>query len=400
MKVVGLIVEYNPLHNGHLYHYQEAIKATQADACVAVMSGNFLQRGEPAIVSKWARTKMALAIGVDLVIELPTAYCTQNAEVFAFGAVSALHSLGVVDSICFGSESGSTDWLEELAQKLANEPASFKQELKQGLSEGLPYPSAYANAAANLANVSIDDLNKPNNILGLNYILALKRLNSSIKPYTITRVKAGYNETAITDQTIASATALRKLIAESNLDTIQNFTPLSTYQILREEQQAARFPIDWDLFFSFVRQQLLAQGTEQLALIHEMDEGIEHRLKRLSLQTTDFQSFMEAIKTKRYTWNRLQRLLLYLLLNVTKREINNLQLQRGVPYIRALGFNQRGQALLRRAGEQSLVPVIGRIQKEKHPMLDLDVRASNLYQLAYQPASFRPEHTFTPIKWK
>jgi len=349
MKVVGLIVEYNPLHNGHLYHYQESLRATGADASVAVMSGNFLQRGEPAIVNKWARAQMALDIGIDLVLELPTAYCTQNAEVFAYGAVATLDALGIVQQVCFGSESGDISWLQELAAQLKDEPVPFKEALKTHLNLGLPYPKAYARAASSLAGVPEELLGQPNNILGLNYVLAIKRLESSIQPATITRQKAGYHQANITDQQIASATALRKLIFEQSLESIKPYVPPSTLHILMLEKAQDRFPMSWENFYLLLTHSLTVHSPEALANIHEMEEGIEHRIKKHHPSALAFQDLMEAVKTKRYTWNRIQRLFLYILLNLQKKEMERLKQDQKPPYIRVLGFSEKGRQLLHMA---------------------------------------------------
>ena len=215
MSTVGLVVEYNPLHNGHYYHFQQSKKVTGADSAICIMSGNFLQRGEPAVVNKWARAEMALRMGADLVLELPVAYSAQPAEWFAFGAVSALDATGLVDSLCFGSESGDIGWLEAAADVLQDEPAPLRELLQQELKAGVPYPAAYSRAVAQLVpGADESELAKPNNTLGLHYLIALRRLRSGIRPQTIARTKAEYNQTDITDGRIASATALRKLLFE------------------------------------------------------------------------------------------------------------------------------------------------------------------------------------------
>ncbi|RXT15071.1 nucleotidyltransferase [Ammoniphilus sp. CFH 90114] len=401
MKVVGLIVEYNPLHNGHLYHYQQSLRVTGADATVAVMSGNFLQRGEPAIVSKWARTEMALSIGIDLVLELPAAYCTQNAEMFAFGAVSTLHALGIVQNVCFGSESGNLEWIEHLAQQLIHEPDAFTSKIRASLDEGMSYPSAYAKAASSLVAIPEEWLAQPNNILGLNYVLALKRLASPIRPATITRQKAGYHQSYITDAQIASATALRKLIAEENLEKIRPYVPESTFSILEREKIEQRFPMNWDRFFPFLIHSLTVKSTQDLSLIHEMEEGLEHRIKRVYSKAYQFQELMEALKTKRYTWNRLQRLLFYTLINLHKQEMNSLQVKRGVPYIRVLGFSEKGQKLLQLVKKKGAIPIISKIGGNSIPMLDLDIRASSVYNLGYpcRQAGEVSEFARPPVIW-
>jgi predicted nucleotidyltransferase len=380
MNVVGLIVEYNPFHNGHFYHFKQA-KKTDQTATVAVMSGNFLQRGEPASAGKFARANMALAAGIDLVLEIPAAYCIQNAELFAYGAVSTLHSLGIVDAICFGSESGEIEWLQSLAKKLVIEPKEFQDELKRNLGQGLPYPSAYAKAASCIANIPENLLSQPNNILGLNYLLAIERLGSSIQAMTIHRLKAGYHQETITDQEIASATAIRKFIQERSLEDIISYVPKSTYEILKAEQEHGRFPVTWERFFPYLLQSLTTKSAAELGQIYEMEEGIEHRLKKYFAGSFSFQELMHRLKTKRYTWNRLQRLLLYILLNLKKEEIASFSLWKGVPYIRVLGFNQTGRVLLHQAKNHCQVPIISRIPRDKHPMLELDIRASMTFSI-------------------
>lgn len=394
MKTTGIVVEYNPLHNGHAYHITESKSKTGADTVIAVMSGNFLQRGEPAIVNKWARTEMALRAGVDLVLELPFVYATQNAEQFAFGAIATLHATGIVDEVCFGSESGDITWLDHLAALLVKEPVSFKEVLQSGLAQGLSYPSAYGHALTSLlpeiaTDTTFDQIQQPNNILGLHYCLALHRLQSPMKPATIKRQKAGYHQEHVTDQHIASATALRKIIREhsrTHLSSIEAYVPQSTLDVLHTEKTAGRFPLDWDCFYPYLQHQLLTHWPEELKHIHEMNEGVEHRILQSLPYAASFRELMEAIKTKRYTWTRLQRLLLYSMLNLTHGKMEAAAPKQGPAYLRVLGFTSAGQTLLKRMKKTSTLPVITRIGKEKHTMLALDVQASTLYAMGMDTA--------------
>ncbi|ERI09163.1 hypothetical protein HMPREF0083_02678 [Aneurinibacillus aneurinilyticus ATCC 12856] len=389
MKTVGIVVEYNPLHNGHTYHFTEAKKQTASDAVVAVMSGHFLQRGEPAIVNKWARAEMALHMGVDLVLEIPFVYATQNAEQFAFGSIATLHATGIVDEVCFGSESGDIAWIEKLAAVLAEEPLAFQEALHKGLAQGWSYPAAYGAAIQALfpspaADALQDYAAEPNNILGLNYCLALHRLQSPMRPTTIKRQKAGYHQETVTDQHIASATALRKLIvdhANDGLHTIRPYVPPSTFEILQAEKTAGRFPLTWERFYPYLQHQLLTRWPGELTAIHEMNEGIEHRILQALPRSTSFDDLVETVKTKRYTWARIQRLLLYSMLNLTRSKMAAINVKQGPAYIRVLGFNRTGQHLLKRMKKTSSLPVITRIAKDKHPMLMLDVQAGALYAL-------------------
>lgn len=415
MKTVGIIVEYNPMHNGHVYHVQEAKRITGADAVVAVMSGHFLQRGEPAIVNKWARTAMALQHGVDLVIELPIAFATQPAEWFAYGAVSALERTGLVTHLCFGSESGQMDHLSALAERLAHEPPSFKPLIVRYLKEGRNYPSAYSAAVRQLIGVGMPlDLSQPNNSLGLHYLIALKRLKSDIIPTTIARRKAGYHQHNIDDGQFASATALRRmLLAQHGQDepnralaqrdesgdpfaALAPYVPAATIDVLREEWCEGRAPMHWDRFTSYLLHQLLKLSESELAQLHEMNEGLEHRLKqalpRIELGQVTFGTLLEQIKTKRYTTTKLQRTLLSVLLNRTKQQCSRDRLSIGTPYLRILGFTERGRMLLRTMKKTATVPLITNVPLAKldalaQQFLALDIRATSLYAHAYPSTS-------------
>ncbi|QDX95045.1 nucleotidyltransferase [Brevibacillus laterosporus] len=393
MKTVGLIVEYNPLHNGHKLHFTLAKKKTGADACVAVMSGNFLQRGEPAIVSKWARTEMALQVGVDLVIELPTLFATSNAEMFAHGAVSLLDRIGIVDTLCFGSESGDISWMHQAAQILAHETPAFSHLLKTGLREGLPYPKAYAEAAHTyLADHGIHGaiLDQPNNILGFNYLLSLARLNSKIVPATIQRQKAGYHQETITDEQIASATALRKLLTQQNVATVASYVPKTTIDVLHREWILGLGPITWEDFAHPLFHRLLQLTPEKLAMYHEIEEGMEYRLLESARRSKTVADIVTSAKSKRYTQNRIQRMLLNLLLDVKKEQISASSLRQGAPYARVLGFSQKGRVLLQQAKQKSTIPLYTNVRDGLHPMLDIDIRSNALYRLVRSSCMEQP----------
>lgn len=394
MKTVGLIVEYNPLHNGHEHHYRESKKCSGADYTVAVMSGQFLQRGEPAMTGKWARAEMALRMGVDLVLELPVAYSAQPAEWFAYGAVSALEATGLIDSLCFGSESGEIGWLQDVAAVMHREPAAFRSLLQEQLKLGLPYPAAYGRAIArHIPGIDPAELAKPNNTLGLHYLIALKRLGSRIEPLTIPRQKSGYNQIEITDQAIASATALRHILFErGSLDELAPFVPEGTMQVLRRETEAGRAPIEWECYAKPLLLQLLHHSAPQLAELHEVTEGLEHRIKQalpaLSLSGGSVrvvQHLISLLKTKRYTRTKLQRMLLRILLNQSKAQLSPSVLSQGVPYLRVLGFSSAGRGLLKRMKQTAKVPIITNVNAmhETSPLLLMDIQATSVYALGF-----------------
>lgn len=389
MRAVGIVVEYNPMHNGHAYHVARSRDVTGADVVVAVMSGNFLQRGEPALANKWARAEMALRQGVDVVLELPAVYATQNAELFAWGAMACLEALGGIDAVCFGSESGAIDWMLELAERLAEEPEGFRARLREALAQGMSFPKAFGQAvntwraAQGLPPLPVD---QPNNILGLHYCLALRRMNSAIRPVTIRREKAGYHDAAPTDKRIASATAIRRLWLEAGrLDAVRPYVPETTYAILRREEEAARAPMHWERLYPLLLHQFAVLEADEIAAIVDVDEGLEHRLLRAVRTAPSFEAFLRAAKTKRYTWTRLQRALVHLLLRLTKDRFRALDVRAGVPYLRVLGFTARGREFLRRRKKHLAVPLVTRASQLDHPLFAFDLRAARVYALGYPP---------------
>ncbi|WP_339321359.1 nucleotidyltransferase [Paenibacillus sp. FSL W8-0194] len=391
MTAVGIIVEYNPLHNGHVHHYNEAKRLSGAEHAVAVLSGPFLQRGEPGIVSKFARAEMALAMGADLVIELPAAYAVQPAEWFAYGAVSLLHATGVVDSLCFGTESGSLDLLLPLARALSEESQELRERIACHLGEGMNYPAAYSRAAAEAVGLPREKsdvlriIQQPNHTLGLHYLIALNRLDSPIRPLTIPRIHADYHDQQPSHAAIASATAVRKMILEQGVAAVRPYVPETTFRILDREFREGRGPVTWNSFRGALMHILLTSSPENLAEYHEVTEGLEHRLRRavFSLKEPDVDELLKALKTKRYTHTKLQRMLAQILLRHTKREMSPEALAKGPGYLRVLGFNGNGQRLLKQMKKTAALPVIVKPSSFEHPQLTLDLRASAAYANAF-----------------
>lgn len=413
LKTVGIIVEYNPLHNGHVYHFRQSKAAAGADCVVAVMSGSFLQRGEPALCSKWARAEMALHMGADLVLELPVAFSTQPAEWFAYGAVSALEATGVVGAFCFGSESGDLDMLRSAARLLhagdrkhagrdgagapnaEEETPDFRDAIRERLKAGASYPSAYASAARSLLGTDHDGewLAQPNNTLGLHYLLAHERLRGAMRPFTIRRHKAAYNQTDISDERIASATALRKLLGETaGLEAVRPFVPKYTLHILQREWNAGRAPVGWDALYGPLFARLAVASAAELARYGEVTEGLEHRILHAITQVQPcdgepFEQLMQALKTKRYTRTKLQRMMTRILLNHRKEDLSPAVLEKGVPYLRVLGFTPNGRALLKTMKKTATVPIVTNASSFRHPFLELDIKAAAVHASAYRNAT-------------
>lgn len=388
MKTVGIVVEYNPLHNGHVLHYRKSKEVTGADAVVAVMSGPFLQRGEPAIASKRARAEMALAMGVDLCLELPVTYAVQPAEWFAYGAVAILEATGVVDCLSFGSESGTLEQILPLSRSLANESGELRSEIEKRLREGMNFPSAYGAAAAALFGESEpaiaqlqELLTQPNNSLGLHYLIALERLGSRITPYTIPRENAQYHDPLPGASSIASATAIRNIILSEGLEAARPYMPEFTHSIMEREIKSGRAPVHWEQFRQPLFQTLLTQTPAQLEGLLEVTEGLEHRVQRslFQLKQPTVDALLEALKTKRYTRTKLQRMLLHIMLNHDKASMNREELAKGPGYIRVLGFSETGRSLLKRMKRSASLPVIHKPAKLEHPQLERDLMAAAVY---------------------
>lgn len=405
MKVAGIIVEYNPLHYGHLLHLQRTREKTECDAIVAVMSGGFTQRGEPAIFSKWARTEMALHAGCDLVIELPSAYTVQPAEWFAYGAVSLLEATGLVDSLVFGSESGSLSPLKALADLLTNESPELRLLIQNYLKEGISYPAALGQAVASLYSIpdqATSLLDQPNNTLGLQYMIALNRLNSSILPETIQREQSQYHDLQPTHEQIASATAVRRLLF-SDVQQATPYLPASTMSIIEREIAAGRGPVKLDQLWQSLFQQITIHSPQQLAQYYDMSEGLEYRFKKIlpTLQNYSITDLMTALKTKRYTYTRLQRLIAHLLLGHTKSVLSIAQLEQGPGYIRVLGFTDTGRELLRQMKKTASLPVITKPTDTDHVHMELDIRASAIQASCFavqQSSTLYSDYRRSPIR--
>ncbi|KHF40795.1 nucleotidyltransferase [Halalkalibacter okhensis] len=378
MKAVGIVVEYNPFHNGHFFQAEQARKLTGADVVIAVISGTFLQRGEPAIVSKWYRAQMALTCGVDLVIELPYLYSTQKAELFANGAISLLANMKV-DFINFGSESGNINDFKQLHTFMQNHQAAFDQLVKSKMKLGLSYPRATAEAFNQLEpDSSILALTEPNNILGFHYVKSIADLGYNIKATTTLRKQAQYHDKDVTEENIASATSIRQAIANGQLSQIKHVMPKTSYQLIRDYKNAYSLLHTWEHYYHLLQYKILSTPSEQLRLIYECEEGLEYRMIQAGKHSTSFEEWMQQMKTKRYTWTRLQRLATHVLTNTTKAEMKNV-LSSSPTYIRLLGMNKKGQAYLNYTKKQRTLPLITKPAKVEGPIASMEERVTNVY---------------------
>ena len=395
-NVLGIIAEYNPFHNGHLHHLNESKKITNSDTCIAVMSGNFTQRGEVSIVDKWEKARMALNNGVDLVIELPTLYAISSAENFASGAIKILNSLGIVDYVSFGSESNDISILDDIANVLAFEPPQYKTLLSHELARGESYPKArenavmmYLNDIRRFANV----LSSPNNILGIEYLKSLKRQKSNIQPISIKREGSKYNDTSIPRSSrFASATAIRNLCQSTDdITPIQRFVPEASFDIIEENIKKGNFVKGLSTFDKEIIYTLRKMSTTEIANLPDVSEGLEFALKNAANQCNSVVELLSLIKTKRYTQTRLQRILLYSILGITKQ---NMEMSMStIPYVRVLGFNEKGQELLSQISKKNkkleLITSVKKFMDKKSNdnlklMMHKDIWATDVYTLGFE----------------
>lgn len=380
MKIVGLIAEYNPFHNGHQYHIEKAKEITGADAVIVVMSGNFVQRGAPAIMPKHLRAEMAIKAGASLVLELPVCYATGTAEQFAYGAVSILNSLGCIDAICFGSECGDINILSDLAKILCAEPHEYRESLQMHLRNGLSFPLARQKAIETIcSNSSIAHLlERPNNILGIEYIKALYRLNSKIKPYTIQRVSSQYHDMDLQEE-FSSATALRQVIGENSIRGLVGQIPNDNISLFQNNYQK-RYPIFTNDFSLLLKYRLLNETKSSLTEYADVSEELANRIYNQRNEYIDFEQFCELLKTKELTYSRICRALLHILLGIKKSDYTDIQ------YARVLGFRKGDSDVLTVIKNASAIPLLTKLTATKDlsdsavQMLNQDIYTSNLYE--------------------
>ena len=374
MKVVGLITEYNPFHNGHQFHIEQAKLITGADIVIVVMSGDFVQRGEPAIMPKHLRAESALKCNADLVIELPFCYATGSAEQFAFGAVSIFEKLGVVDSICFGSECGNIQSLTEIAQILSNESDEYKAALQKQLRVGDSFPVAREKAMKELypdKNYG-QILSEPNNILGIEYIKAILRLNSSIKPFTIQRAGAYYHDTDL-NEALSSASAIRRSLTTNNLSGLYDKIPTASFDIMQREYGKS-FPIYPNDFSILLKYRLLNETKETLCDYADVSEELANRIINRRNEFLNIEQFCELLKTKELTYSRISRALIHILLKCKKTDST------AINYARVLGFRTDSTEVMSEIKKRSVIPLVTKLSAFDDTMLEQDIYASHIYQ--------------------
>lgn len=372
MKATGIVVEYNPFHNGHKYHLQKTKELNPNNIIIAVMSGDFVQRGEPSIIDRWTKTKMALANGVDLVIELPVFYSSQSAEIFAKGAVGILEELKC-ESMVFGSESGKIDELKRIST--LQESEEFKIKLKERLKSGDSYPTAHSSTMKEILGES--KLNS-NDILGLEYIKAIRYWKSSVIPITLKREKVGYHDTNIVGD-FASATKIREHLKKN--EEISSIVTQESFNTLKEYSNFTYM----ENFYPFIRYELI-KNSNNLSNIQDMEIGFENRLLENAIKSINYDEFFKSISNRRYTTGRVQRVLTHTLLALTTNITE--KVKKSIPYVRVLGFNSKGReylSYLKKFDNSKIITSYKKMNENFSPevcsLIEFNERSSQIYRL-------------------
>jgi predicted nucleotidyltransferase len=388
MNILGIIAEYNPFHEGHKYHLLKSKEITGCDYTIAVMSGNFLQRGQPALYDKWLRAEIAIKNGIDLVIEIPTAFACNNSDYFSKGGVSILDKLGCVKYVSFGSENGDIKELTKVAEILALQSPEFIAEFKRNIKLGYSYPKSRMEALTYIIgseNSSV--VNSPNNNLAIEYLRQIIEMKSTLTPITIKRMGSDYNDKDFHGH-IASATAIRERLTDTNYDieSIKSVIPKETYNAIKRNKEVSKVNIE--NFYQMISYKILNSNLNEIRNIFSVSEGLENRIVESTMIAKNMVELISLIKSKRFTQTRIQRTLIHLLLGLPKEKMAEFSKDEAL-YARILALNGKGSEILKyiKKNECSKIPIITNINKESHrypniiKILENDIMASNIYNL-------------------
>lgn len=364
MKILGIVVEYNPFHNGHIYHIQKAKELVQPDVTIAIMSGNFVQRGEPAIIDKWQRSAMALSYGVDLVVELPFVCAVQSADYFAAGAIKLLAGIGVSD-IVFGSENGNIEEFIEIARAIKENEVQYQHLVSQYMQQGIRYPDACNQALSTLLNKTVTT---PNDLLGLSYVKEVINHDYSINMHCIQRTNDFHSQTI---QPISSATAIRQAL-KNKQDTLKSLPNRQVYL------QPLVYLED---YFPLLKYTLLTSTPQQLQQLHLVEEGLENLILQVITRVNTMEECIQALTSKRYTRSRIQRMIIHILMHNTKTEIIHAT---NVDYLRILAMSSNGRQYLKAIKKVCPYKIVTNFSSYSHPALDLEFKATKLYACLFE----------------
>ena len=398
MKIGSIVAEYNPFHNGHRYQIEKYKKEKGISHVVVAMSGNFVQRGAPAVFDKFSRAEMAISGGADLVIEIPAYFATQTAEIYARGAVMSIEALKCADSICFGAEEEDTEKLKEIAEVLVFRKDEYEKELSTQLERKLPFPTARQEAVSKLLKGDCTDImSKSNNILAIEYIKEILRIDSDIEPFSILRKGVEHNSRERSGK-FRSATSIRESICsidstDNHLAEIEDYVPEKSLEVIKRNIEKGFYPMNSQKFFDEICYSVL-RDEENLDRYFEVNEGIENSIRKKTTQSYDFNELVEELTSARYTSAKIRRSLFNILFGIEKGDMNCIKEIKSLPYVRVLAFNKRGTEILKEIKNKSDVLIIKSPAKVKKSdeyrnsevfkkMFDFDIRTSNIYYQKY-----------------
>ncbi|GMA99289.1 nucleotidyltransferase [Pelosinus sp. IPA-1] len=400
MQAVGVIVEYNPFHNGHKWHINAAKKISGCPFVIGVMSGNFVQRGEPAIFDKWTRAEMAIRGGVDLIIELPTVFSVRSAQYFAAGGVRLLQSLGLVSHICFGAEHADLTLLKTIA--MATNDFITVNDMHVNLKAGNTYAAALGQALEKQHSISPGIITSSNNILAVEYLRSIEKFAPNLIPIAVTRQQSKYNDTSITTP-FASATAIRQVLTNymNITEELKMAVPATTLQIISNILEEGRGPVTLSDLANIILANLRTTSLKRLEQLPSVSEGLHYKIRDCSLLAGDMKHLFSMLKSKRYTYTRLQRIIIHALLGTTKNQLQDFD-EQGPLYARILAFNQNGRLLLKELNQSCSIPLITKTthylsskQRDTEPltslqqMLSVDTISSDMYALGMPSSSWK-----------
>ena len=371
MKAIGIIAEYNPFHNGHLYHLEKVKEIYPDYTIILVMNGNFTERGEVTIIDKWKRCDIALELGVDLVIELPFSFSTQSADFYAYGAITILEKLGV-EKVVFGSESDNIHDLKLIAETQLNND-EFDKLVKVYCKLGNNYPTALSKALEDLVGKKVTT---PNDLLGISYIKTILKNNYKIIPETIKRTN-NYHDKEL-NNTFSSATSIRESLKQDN--SIKDQVPINTLKRLNNLHYM-------DMYFNILKYKIITE--DNLEKYQTVETGMNKKLKEVISNVNTYDELIKSLKSKKDTYNKISRMLLHILCNFTK---DDAEAFKEIKYIRILGFNKTGKAYLNNIKKELDVPIISKITREKDPMLEFELNTTKIYDLIYNEGLFTKEY--------
>lgn len=382
LKILGIIAEYNPMHNGHIYHISKAKEETSADYTILVMSGSFTQTGNIACLDKFTRAKIATSLGVDLALELPTIYATASSEYFASGAIKLLNSIGVTDYLCFGGETDDVQLLSSIADKIIENQEAIWENIRS-MDKNISFARNRSMALMNYLDADeYVEISKPNNILGIEYIKAIKKQGSKIKPVAIKRIKSGFHSIDI-DSDMPSSTSIRFTLRKHNLSLILSSVPGATYYALMTKGYVLN-----DDMFKLLKYKIETMSKEELSNINEIKEGLENKIKKAIIEAEDYEDLLRIVKSKRYSATTLKRIFVYIMLNITKDFFKDSTEYDGI-YAHVLAMNKKGKELLSIISKSSKIPIftsindniLNKLDRQMFRMINLDIFASNTHSI-------------------